>query len=243
MGMSRAILFGGVRMVAFAMTAVGLGFDFSGASLLGFTSDGLRLMIWISFGTFFVLTGWREIDSLLQPRPRVEYEGLSPATVSTPALYFARLTFQNKSKTPLGQASTAQELAALIVVWGKNSVMDKWDGRWANTDRPSTTGDIWRLNRVDLSANTQKATLDIGYRIEGGLEFKGWDNLHYLEDKRVLIKPGHYALQVTLGAANWKERDFWYTLDVPNMPQSQLDQVKITRVKKSVIRGEGFQLD
>lgn len=224
------------------VSLLGFGLDMTGQSILGLSTNwGLTALF--AFGVAILITFVREIDSAQQPRPRVKYAGLSPATVSMPALYFARLLFQNKSKTPFGRTSTAQELTASIAVRSKQAVVDEWDGRWANTDRPTTTGDIWKLNKLDLPANTQQATLDIGYRVEATLEFKGWDNLHYFEDKRVPIKPGHYVLQVKLGAANWKQRDFWFTLDIPNEPQSSdLNQVQIKSVKKSAIRKAGFQI-
>jgi len=243
-------------MLAFLMTAIGLGFDFSGFSFLGLSSDGLRLMILIAFGTFFILTGWREVDAFLQPHPRVEYAGLFPTSIRRLEYrvkygtyevhdgYFVRLVFQNKAKNPSGQQSTAQDLAARITVFQNGQQIDAWDGRWANSDRPTTTGDITRLNGFELKANGQEAILDIGFRFHGEKDFWGFDNLHYLEQSpsRIPIKPSVYILKATLGASNWQKRTWSFALNIPDEAQSDdIRQVQIEPIKKPAFRKGGSQ--
>jgi len=196
----------------------------------------------VAFTVFVILYIWREADLIMQPHPRVEFNGFSPAITEVmyfekgagflkPA-YFVRLAFKNNAKNPSGVESTAQALTASITIFDKSrKTIDAWEGRWANQEHPCDSDGIWLLNRIDLPANNQEAILDIGFRHRGRQEFEGWDNKRLcglLERKS--IKPGFYKLQVTLAASNFKKKDFRFNLTIPEEPQSDSYQVQIEAI-------------
>ncbi len=191
---------------------------------------------WIALISFLVFVGivgygWVGAENrarrLEYARPSVVFSNLSPTTTTLSPIikraFFTRLEFVNNTAYPTGDNSTAHDLAANITVIGKDGrLIDTWDGRWANTNEPQTSGEIWSLNRIELPANNQRATLDIGYRLEAEKIFKGWDNAHFLgASQRVPIEPGSYKLQVILAASNMEQRDFEFSLTVPDEPQSE----------------------
>jgi hypothetical protein len=191
---------------------------------------------WIAFISFLIFVGiiaWGWIDAesrakqLERSRPSIVFSELSPASsILVPIKklgYFTRLNFINNCAYPSGDSSTAHDLSASIQIVGKDGSVDTWDGRWANTDEPKAYGEIWSLNRLELPANNQRATLDIGFRYEGEKAFIGWDNAHFLNigPPRVPVKPGQYDLLITIAASNMEQREFVFYLTVPDEPQSE----------------------
>lgn len=191
---------------------------------------------WIAFISFlvfggFVFWGWYEAENrarlLENERPSIVFSGFSPdASILRPInkrAFFTRIKFANNRAYPNGDNSTAHDLTAQIKIIDKNEqLVDAWEGRWANTDAPGSTGDIWIKNRINLPANNQMAILDIGYRLEGKNEFVGWDNTqHFNLKKRASLKPGDYKLEVMLGASNMELREFYFALTIPDIPQSE----------------------
>lgn len=255
----RALLFGGVRVLAVLVAAAGFGFDLSGISLTGFSPGGLRLMAMVAFAGFVVLTAWREIDLLLQPRPRVDFDGLSPETARLPNVtpdgkregklgYFTRLAFKNNAKNPSGDNSTAHSLTAEIKVFEShnyNRSVGAWRGRWATKNAPSSYGEITELDKFELEANNQQAILDIGFRLEGGRHFLIWDNWAAAGNPiRILIMPNRYELQVVLAASNFAKKELWFTLNIPNGPQNDpqtdnINEVEVKRIKKPAVHRKG----
>jgi len=157
---------------------------------------------------------------------------------------YLRLVFRNNVKSPSGEGSTAKGTTAAIgVLASDNSIVDSWNGRWANTNAPQSYGDIWVKNRYDIPAN-ETAILDIGFRMEGELQFQGHDNRHvsYPQPPRKRLEPDSYYLQVELRASNMGVKKFWFVLDIPNLLQSNdLNQVKIKPIKRPLICKEGSQ--
>lgn len=247
--MYRAILFGGVRVLALVLTATGIGFDIGGASLMGLASNNLRFMILIAFAVFFILTGWREIEIILRPRPRIEFDGLEPSKALVSNLrngqqvidtgYFIRLAFKNNASNPSGKNSTALSSTAFIKIFDNSgNIVDSWEGRWANNGEPNSFPNKWEADKLNLEANNQRAILDIGLRISGTVNFQGWDNGRYFDaPERSMLPPNIYSVQVTLAASNYKKRNWWFSLIVPNEPQKDvLNQVQINHITKPKIR-------
>jgi hypothetical protein len=253
--MGRALIFGGGRVLAVLVTATGLGFDLSGISLLGFSTIGVRIMVAVAFASFVILTVYREVELYLQPRPKVEFDALSPAkaivttrnfadgTTAGDWGYFYRIAFRNNARSPSGANSTANAMTASISIFLGDKLQDSWDGRWAANDEPRTYPEKFKADRIDLPANNQQAILDIGMRLNGKTQFQGWDNGRYLlAQPRAIIAPGVYRLQVVLAASNFPEKELWFTLSIPDVPQfDKLDQIEIKRIKKPAIHKEGSQ--
>ena len=125
--------------------------------------------------------------------------------------YFARLTFKNKAKNPSGAESTAKAMTAIFDIYDNGvSLIDSWEGRWANNDEPHDYPSKWRMDRLDLEENNQPAVLDIGLRFEGNVNFHGWNNqsnpVNFGGFVRKLIKPNRYKLPITLSASNYEEK-------------------------------------
>ncbi len=148
---------------------------------------------------------------------------------------YIRLVFKNQVITPLAKHSTSQDTRAHIWVYtNTGDLIDDWDGRWADSEYPATYGDILRLNKLDIIAN-DTAKLDIGARAIGHVQFKGHYNRHAEspEPQRKLLEHGSYYIRTDLWAANMAKRETWFTLEVPDVPQSNdLAQVKITPTTK-----------
>jgi len=207
-----------------------LSFSFNAFSIRPDISWSLIALISFLVFVAFVFWGWYGAElrarRLEYARPSVVFNGYSPEeSMLTPMnkrAFFTRIEFVNNVAYPTGDNSTAHALIAQIKVINNNGQeVDAWEGRWANTDPPISTGDIWLKNRIELPANNQLAILDIGFRFEGEKEFIGWDNRHYFNlDKRVPLKPGLYTLETTLGGSNMEIREFRFVLTIPDTPQS-----------------------
>lgn len=186
----------------------------------------------------------KELDGIKNSRPNVEYESVS-ASLFQGACYL-RLVFRNKVVEPSGHISTSQSSKAKIKIFTASGLLvDSWDGRWAENDWPASYGDIPEKNKRDIIAG-DPATLDIGVRILGQVQFKG----HYNrlssspELPRKLLEPDFYYVSIELWAANMLIRDPWFTLQIPNVPQSNdTEQVKITPTKTPEFCKEGFQTE
>jgi len=122
---------------------------------------------------------------------------------------------------------------ATITVFDKNGeIVDKWEGRWANTDPPASYGDKWLADRIDLPPNNQEAILDIGLRLGGAFYFQGWENGFHIDlPPRKHIEPATYKVQVILGASNFKAKIWWFNLEVPTKLQIDECHVKMGLIK------------
>jgi hypothetical protein len=238
------------RIVSAIVTGVGISLDYTGKAVLSLTPDDLGLIGLIAFIVFFFLTLYRELELLLQPRPRVQFSGISPErthlwgkdkfgrAIDIGEGFFIRLAFTNRVSNPSGSDSTAQDMTAHISIINHDKTIDEWDGRWATEEEPKSLGEIWQLNRCNLRANNQQVILDIGYRLKGRAEFQGWDNFHYLQisEPRKRIGCGLYKLKVTIAASNMQRRDFWYTLCIPSVVQDDgTTQVDVKPFKYNVL--------
>lgn len=235
------------------LAGFGLAWDYTGESVLTISSGSWGLIGLIAAGVFVLLTVAREIELYLHPRPKVEYDGLSPdknlVTISQPTGsqqvwgYFFRIAFKNKAKNPSGADSTAQATTASITVFDGETSLDSWTGRWPANYEPRTYAEKVIADRLDILANNQQAILDIGMRYEGQSGFQLWDNGRYfLSPARQLIPPGCYVLEVTLFPANCSKKTWRFSLCIPNEPQSNdLRQVKIRRIRRREMHKEGSQ--
>ena len=244
MDLRRDLFYIGVRTMTALVAALGFSLDYSGGSIAGINTSNWGLIGLIAFGVFALITLIREIDSAIQPHPKIEYDSVSPDKAQLTDIvnmqrlgiaYFVRLAFKNNAKNPSGDNSTADSTTASIRVIDKNrNVIDSWNGRWANNGEPDSFPNEWAAAKLDLAANNQQAILDIGYRLIGDNRFQGWDNGRYFNaPQRKLIDPGSYEVQVTLAASNYKKHEWQFSLFIPNEPQSDnLEQVKILLIKK-----------
>jgi hypothetical protein len=223
-----------IAIISTALAALSLSFDAFNV-FPGITWSWVAILFFVIFAIILYYNWFaseNRVKSLESVRPSAVFHAFSPATaVLTPINklgFFTRIDFSNNTSEPTGDASTAQALSAFIRVIGENGEVDAWDGRWANTNAPTTVGEIWTLNRIDLPANNQRATLDIGCRVEGEKEFYGWDNAHFFTaSHRVRIPPGQYELRVTLAASNMGQRDFEFRLIIPDALQSESNSVQL----------------
>lgn len=206
-------------MIATVVAALGFGLDYTGGSISGSSSHwGLTALI--AVGVAFMITIVREIDLLIQPRPKVEFYEISVASGLVKLIgdlpkhlvpgCYTRLVFNNKVNSPSEQGSTAKGVSAEIIVFATNgSKIDAWDGRWAEANLPNSYEDIIIKNRRDIHPN-DKAILDVGYRVKGQINFQGHDNRHdsYQQKMRISIQPNPYYLQVKLRFDNMKEKEY-----------------------------------
>jgi hypothetical protein len=167
--------------------------------------------------------------------PNVEYETVD--SLPFQEAYYVRLVFRNNVVYPSGHISTSQSTKARITIFQTNGLsLDSWDGRWAENDWPTSYGDITEKNKRDIIAG-DPAILDIGARIDGQVQFKGHYNRRpeSPEPPRKLLNPDSYYVLVEIWAANMGARESWFTLQIPNIPQSNdAEQVKITPTMKPV---------
>ena len=232
-------------MLTGLVTAIGLGVDFSGISLLGITQEGLRITIAVTFIMFVALTIWREVEIFLHPRPSVIWESVSYSKTSAwdfdssgsgspkPA-YSTRLIFRNTAKNPSGDESTAQSLTAEVKILSRQIVVDSWAGIWANNDKAYDYPSTLAMNELHLKANNQPGILDIGFRYEDKAEFYGWDNnvdqrIKESPSRRMAISPGTYELELKIMATNMKKKTWYFSLDVPQSVQSETNHIIIKR--------------
>ena len=241
--MPRIIVYWVVRALMLVVGALGFYLDYTGKTADNLSPSGYLWAGIIAFGMFFLITLWREIELYLFPRPKVEFQGLSlamtefvPTDIGSTGLrqgYFTRLVFKNNAKYPSGDGSTAHQLVATITVFDADKKkVDEWGGRWANTDPPTSHGEKWLVDRIDLPANNQEAILDIGLRLGGDSYFQGWENGWHLRlPPRKHIEPGKYKVQVILGASNFKAKTWQFSLENPIEPQSDECHIKMECIK------------
>lgn len=253
MGLPRLFFYVGVRAITAVIGVFGLAWDITGSSVFTLSSGSWGVIGLIAFGAFIIITVIKDIDTSLQPHPKVEYDGLSPAKSSIidkvngqllGTGYFVRLAFKNNAKNPSGENSTANSTTAFIKLIDKTgNVIDSWEGRWANNGEPSSFPNKWEADKLKLEANNQQAILDIGYRLIGENRFCGWDNGRYFgAPPRKYINPGSYEIHITLAASNYKKREWRFSLFIPNEPESDnMWQVQIKPVKKPKFRKAGSQ--
>lgn len=206
--------------------------------------------VWVTFIGILIFIGilywgWYGAENrakrLEYSRPSVVFSTLSPAvTILKPIMqqaFFTRLEFVNNNAFPVGENSTANDLAASVKVLDKEGrLIDSWDGRWANTNEPTTPNEVWAYNKIKLPANNQRAILDVGYRLKGRKEFNGWDNDHYIRPtQRVAINPGSYTLVLTLGASNMEQNEFFFSLNIPDLPQTEINGVEVSLITAETV--------
>lgn len=177
----------------------------------------------------------RQIATTNNTSPNVEYETVD--SLPFQGAYYVRLVFRNNVVYPSGHISTSQSTKARITIFQTNGLsLDSWDGRWSENDWPTSYGDIPEKNERDIIAG-DPAILDIGGRIDGQVQFKGHYNRRpeSPEPPRKLLNPDSYYVLVEIWAANMGARESWFTLQIPNIPQSNdAEQVKITPTMKPV---------
>jgi hypothetical protein len=258
MGLREILLYGVVRIMTGLLAGVSLAFDVTGYSVWNTPPNKWGIIGLIAFGVFVLLTLAGEMERRMQPRPKIEFDGLSPARniVSTKDLagkikeqrwgYFFRIAFKNNAKNPSGENSISHATHAHICLFDRKGELDNWDGRWPANSEPTTYAEKVVADRLDILPNDEPVILDVGMRGLNESDFQGWDNIRYIDfggQQRKSIPPGLYALKVTLAATNFKKKDWWFKLIIPDAVQTDdLNQVHIESTKKRDLHRAGFQL-
>ncbi|MCH8814100.1 MAG: hypothetical protein IH957_03240 [Chloroflexi bacterium] len=229
--------------MAAVVAAIAIAFDFTGESALGADVDAIRAIAFVALGAFVALTVVREGQIFLDPRPRVEYSGLSPATNPVTIRYqhangnwktetkrgsFHRIRVQNRAHDPSGDESVAKDLSARIELRDSGGLVESWMGRWSDQKEAEDLGEKWELDRIDLPPNGQEATLDIGVNYVGEPGFFRWDNSRFVGDYNAERRMGsRYEVWVLLKASNMSEREFRFSLE--SEPDSEMRLLPMIR--------------
>ncbi len=184
----------------------------------------------------------KELDGIKNSRPNVVYESRWAKPFANE--YYTCLMLQNRVVCPSGDISTSKHTRARIEILNSSGItIHSWTGRWSDNNWPKDYADIDIQNQRDINAG-DPARLDIGFRRNGEFEFRAWYNwlpsLPEPQPDSIIFNPDSYYVKVLLWAANMAEKETWFTLQIPNVPQSNdTEQVKITPTKKPVFDKEG----
>lgn len=221
-------------MLSAGLAALAAACDVSGASPFGATSEQLRTLAIVGVAIFFVLTLWREVALVLEPKPNVRFRCYSPVN-NHPVFFgqwdsegkpvgemrpadFRRVAFTNDATDPSGDASIAKYLSAEVIISDMTATqVDRYTGRWANLSEARDPAHKWIADRIDLPPNGQEAILDLIMRFVGTTTAIGWDNsLASGTGRRPELRDAEYEIEVMLRAANMKKKSFYFS--VTNTP-------------------------
>lgn len=232
-------------MITAIVAAFGLALDIKGGSLANLSLNEWGVIGLIAAMIFIIITVFREIDLAWQPRPRVIFDGFKLDTRSVhwnehgldvyKTWHFISIAFKNNPKNPSGEDSKAKDLIAKVIVFDEGGIeIDHWDGRWVNSEEPSSLSEALSSNRIDLPANSQQVILDIGFRFMGERDFFGWSNMRFTKHEALVpILPGSKNMEVTLTGSNIKKQTYWFNLNIPKEPESDSSRVQISPANQS----------
>ncbi|MFC1965712.1 hypothetical protein ACFLWI_02025 [Chloroflexota bacterium] len=150
--------------------------------------------------------------------------------------------YKNDVACPAGDISISKHTRAKIEVFNLGGdLVHSWIGRWADNRWPRDYEDIDLQNQRDINPR-DSARLDIGYRINGEAEFKAQYNWlpSSPEPQIKVLEPSSYYVRTLLWATHMEERESWFTLQIPNVPQSDdLRQVNLISIAEPIMFDKG----
>lgn len=216
MGWIRVTFLVAGRVMTALVAGVGFWFDYAGESVLSISRSNWGIIGLIAFGVFVLLTLIREIDLVLQQRPRIEVYSNSPAGMDL------TLVVYNKSDTSANFSATMTctfnygELMEKVQMSGLRNASMYWESSGNANELINGHGrKILRLcstKETALAGATLKVTHYMEfYKVESGI-LESVDCAHWSEGSRIpkVIVDVHLDSSVPIkGRRLWKYQVFY----------------------------------